>query len=489
MTSIRSALAFSLIERYALLVLGLCSYVLIARMLTPEEIGIYSVTAALVGVAQVIREFGISSYLIQVEKPHQRELDTALGLALAAGVAMFGVGVLASPWAAAFYRDPRIATILIIISLNFLILPFCSIGQSLLRREMRFRPLMILNMRAGVVGFVVTIGLALEGFGPASLAWGSVATNLVTAGGAWLALSGLNRPRGLAFSEWRPIVRYGRQSTVAAIFTTAASDINDLGVGRILGFAPVAMLSRAMGLINLFQRDLMGAVRNVAYPAYAAAHREGRSLEPMFVYSAGAVCALAWPFYGFLALFPLESLRLLAGPQWDAAAPLVIMFAVAGSFGSTCVLVSTLIMAVGRVDIASRADIIVHAIRLVLVLSATVLLRDLTAVALSFMVSYILAAPIFFWFKQQCVASDWLHLRSHCLRSLAVTGVTLILPTVVALFRGFEQGRVLSLPAYCILGLVCLPIWFFAVHLCRHPLADEAIYQRILDKALLRRVK
>lgn len=46
MTSIRRSLAFSLIERYALIGLGLVSYVLIARVLTPEEIGIYSVTAA-----------------------------------------------------------------------------------------------------------------------------------------------------------------------------------------------------------------------------------------------------------------------------------------------------------------------------------------------------------------------------------------------------------------------------------------------------------
>lgn len=479
MTSIRHALAFSLIERYAVIALGLVSYVLIARLLTPEEIGIFSVTAALVGVAQVIREFGIGSYLIQAEKLHQHELDTALGLALAAGAAMFGIGVLAAPWAAAFYRDPRIASILIIISLNFLILPFCSIGQSLLRREMRFKPLMFSNIWAGLAGFVVTMGLALASCGPGSLAWGAVATNLVTAAGSWLALSGSTRPRRLAFGAWRPIVFYGRQSTVAAIFTTGASDINDLAVGRILGLAPVAMLSRAMGLMNLLQRDILGAFRNVAYPAFSRRHREGKPLEADFLKSTAAVTALSWPYYGFIALYPLESLRLLAGPQWDAAVPLVLAFAAAGACISICTLVPTLILAVGRVDLNSQADIAVSCLRVTFVLGSVLLFKSLLAVALAYLIGFAIAPFIFFFFKQKCVPTDWPALRTMAGRSLLVSGVTLSIPAIASLSAGWGRTQPMNTLLFAAVGLATLTTWLMALRWCNHPLADDPIYKRI----------
>ena len=485
MTSIRHALAFSMIERYAVIALGLVSYVLIARLLTPEEIGIYSVTAALVGVAQVIREFGIGSYLIQAEKLHQSELDTALGLALAAGATMFGIGVLAAPWAAAFYRDPRIASILMIVSLNFLILPFCSIGQSLLRREMRFKPLMFSNMWAGLAGFVVTIGLALASFGPASLAWGAVATNLVTAVGSWLALSGSTRPRRLAFGEWRPIASYGRQTTVAAVVTSAASDMNDLAVGRILGFAPVAILNRAMGMMHLFHRDLLGPARSVAFPAFAAANRDGRPLEPMFVYMFACVTAAGWVFHGFLILFPLETLRLLAGPQWDAAAQYVIFFAAAGIPICLAPLTQTVILATGRVDLASRADIITSLLRVALVMTTAILSRDLVAVALAYCASLVLSVPIFLLFKHRAIRNDWTNLAVQAARSLAVTIGTLLAPTLISVGAGLSRSQPLSMPLFLSVIALTAVTWLLMLRICKHPLASDPLYIRLLSRLRL----
>lgn len=486
MTSVKRALAFSFIERYAVIALGLASYVLVARVLTPEEIGIYSVTAALVGVAQVLREFGIGNYLIQAPELDQRRLDTALSLAVVGGCLMFGLCLLSAPWAAQFYKDPRIASILAIIAINFLVLPFCSVGQALLRREMRFRPLMFSNLWAAAVGFATTIGLAVYGCGPASLAWGTVATNLVTALGAWLALRQAACPRGMAFGDWREILHFGRQSTVAGVFTTAASDINDLGVGRVLGFAPVAILSRAMGLMNLFQRDLMSAARNVALPAFSNVHREGKPLEPLFLKSTAAVTALSWPYYGFLALYPLESLRLLAGPQWDAAVPLVLVFAVAGACVSISTLVPTLILAVGRVDLASRADIFVSILRVVCVLGAALIYRDLMAVALGFLLALALSPGLFFFFKHQCVPVDWRSLGQHASRSLAVSAVTLLVPAIASFTAGWSRTEPMPMAWFAAVCLATVFIWLLALRWCRHSLASDPTYTRLASKLGLR---
>jgi hypothetical protein len=154
MSIVRRALLLSVMERYGLIALGLISYVLVARLLTPYEIGIYSVTAALVGVVHVIRDFGVASYLIQEQDLTRERRDTALGLSLLTGSVLFVAVFAVAPLVASLYGDTRMASILRVVSLNLLLLPFCGIALSLLRREMRFGQLLWINILAAVVGFV-----------------------------------------------------------------------------------------------------------------------------------------------------------------------------------------------------------------------------------------------------------------------------------------------------------------------------------------------
>jgi O-antigen/teichoic acid export membrane protein len=482
MSIVRRALLLSVIERYALIALGLVSYVLVARLLTPYEIGIYSVTAALVGVVHVIRDFGVASYLIQEQDLTRERRDTALGISLLTGSVLFVLVFSAAPVAASVYGDTRMASILRVVSLNLLLLPFCGIALSLLRREMRFGQLLWINILAGVLGFVVTIGLATAGVGPESLAWGIVACNAVTAVGAWWAVPVSERPRRPRLVEWAHLLRFGRPNTLAGVAVVASMDINDLVVGKVLGFAPVAILSRAMGLMQLFHRDLMGAVRNVAYPAFAAAHRQGDPLEASYVRSYGLVLGLAWPFYGFLALYPLETLRLLAGPQWDAAVPFVAVFAAAGAVIAMATLTQTLVMAVGRVDLASKADLIVALIRMALAVLAAVVLRDLMAVAVALLLAYVVAVPVFYAYKQRCLPSDWAGLALQSAKSLAVSVLCLAVPAAVSFYLGWHRSEPMPLIQFLGICLLTLLAWVVAVRLCRHSIAREPFYEKALAR-------
>ncbi len=310
MKAVRRALAFSFLEKYAQIAITLVSFFIIARLLTPKEVGVYSVSAALIGMAQVIREFGVGNYLIQKKDLTDQHVATAFGFTLLLGFGTFLIFQFAAPLAGTFYTDEQLVTVVRIVALNLLLLPVCSISLALLRREMLFGRLMAVNTTAVVFGAATSMLLAWADFGPLSLAWGSVASNLTTGLGAWLARND-RKLIAPSLREWREIVSFGGQSTIAAVVTSVAMDINDLVVGKVLGLAPVAVLSRAQGLMNLMHRDLMGAVRNVAYPAFAQMRRNGENIEPKFIATITSITAFAWPFYGFIAMYPLEILRIM----------------------------------------------------------------------------------------------------------------------------------------------------------------------------------
>jgi O-antigen/teichoic acid export membrane protein len=485
MSSVRRALGFSVLERLVLIALNLLSYILLARLLTPEEIGLYSVAAALVGILQVLREFGIGSYLIQANDLRQEQLNSALGLAMALALLAFSVTWVASPLAARFYGAEGMTTVLRVVALNFLLLPFCSIGQGLLRRSMKFKQLMHINLTAGLLGVGLTMALAYGGVGPSSLAWGSVATNLIVAAGCWISLGKHHRPQRASLRGWESLMNFGRQTVMAGVLTTVAVDINDLVIGRVLGLAPVALLSRAMGLMNLWQRDLMLAVRNVAQPAFAQARRDGQALEPLYIRGFAAVLVMSLPYYGLVGMFPLESLRLLAGPQWDAAVPLVRVFAVAGALLSFSTLVPTLLLACGRVDLASQLDIRFALLRMFAMVTSALVFKSLMAVALALALVFAISPVLFLHYKRACVPADRAAMLSATWRSTVVTALAMMLPLAVTLAHGMGRTEPVDFWRFFLVALSVPPVWLAALRWCGHPLAQEPLLVRMYS-ALLR---
>lgn len=473
MATVRRSLGFAFLERYLLIALQLLSFTLLARLLTPQQIGVYSVSMALVSMAQVVRDFGLANYLIQRPALEAADVGSALGTSLLLGGVLFvGINV-AAPWIGDFYGDPGLAHIVRIISLNFLILPFNSISLALLRRDLRFDLLMRINVAAAVIGTSTTLSLAWAGVGAPSLAWGDVAGSLTTA--VALCFAGA-RGRLVApqLQRWREILRFGGPVTVANVVTSVSMDVNDLAVGKLLGFAPVAIASRAQGLMNLFHRDIMGTVRSVAYPAFAKAHREDGQLEQRFVQSLSAVSAVAWPFYGFVGLFALEVLRLMFGPQWDAAAPLVPIYCAAGAVSVLNSLIPTLMLAAGHSKLVALADLIIQPVKAALLVAVVWHWRALEPLALGVLAMAIVAVPYFYAFKQRCLPSDFRAIGRELARNAALAALSL-LPAIVVVTGWRTTGEPMALPLWLgCAGLTGL-FWLAGLWLLSHPLQAEIL--------------
>ncbi len=473
MGDVRRSLGFAFLERYLLIGLQLLSFTMLARLLTPPQIGLYSVSMALISMAQVVRDFGLANYLIQHKELGREDIGSAMGVSLLLGGSLF-VGInAAAPWIAQFYGEAALVGIVRIISVNFLILPFNSVSIALLRRDMRFDRLMRVNVAAAIVGTFTTLGLAWSGAGSASLAWGEIASSLTIATGVSLcgAWGRLAQPQ---LRRWREILHFGGPVTAANVVTSVSMDINDLAVGKMLNFTQVAIASRAQGLMNLFHRDIMNTVRSVAYPAYAKAHREGNVLEQRYVQSVGACSAVAWPFYGFVALFSLEVLRLMFGPQWDASAPLVPIYCLAGAVSVLNSLIPTVMLAAGHAKRVALADLTIQPVKALLLIGVLWQWRALQPLALGFLAMAVIAVPYFYVFKQRCLPTDFNALGRELTRN-AMLALICLLPSAIIAAWLRPAGQALPLPAWLgCAALTCL-LWLAGLRLLGHPLYLEIV--------------
>ena len=362
-------LAFGFAEKYLQAALALVSSIVLARILSPAELGVYSIAAVLTGLAQVFRDLGTGQLLVarrDLSLQEQRAL-LSISIGMGWGLALMMVG-LAKPLAA-FYRQAQLAEVLWILALNFLLVPFSSQVTGMLRREMRAGALLRITASYSLTQFAATIALAAYGLGPCALAWGSFAA---TSMGLMAAI--IQRPACMA---WRPglrgvaaLVRPGGLAVTASAIDEVGVVAPDLVAGKLLGAAEVALLGKAQSVLSLFNQAVTSAVSPVIFPLFARQAREGG--DPLRAYMTAAACmtALSWPFFLFAGLFAAPLVSLLYGQQWQASVPLIRIMCGAAALYSMFNMGRYLLLATGHIAEQARIDAIAVFGRLAMLIPA-----------------------------------------------------------------------------------------------------------------------
>ena len=108
--------AWTILMRLSIRSIGLVSTVILARLLVPEDFGLIALATLVLGLLEVVAEFGFNLALIQNQTAGRDHYDTAWTLSVLRGVAVaLALLALAQP-AAAFFGEPRLATVLYVLA-------------------------------------------------------------------------------------------------------------------------------------------------------------------------------------------------------------------------------------------------------------------------------------------------------------------------------------------------------------------------------------
>lgn len=469
MSATRSALLFSFTEKYALMLIGLGGSMVLARLLTPREVGVYSVAAVLVGLLHVLRDFGIGQYLVQ-----ERALDTArlravlaASLLLAWPLAALIAG--ASGVAARFYGEPRLLPVLQLMALNFALLPFSALALPMLRRALRFGAICAINLSYGLAHLAVGVLLAWQGFGFMSLAWAALAGNL-----AALLASLCLRPPGM---PWRPactglraVLGFGLYATGGNLVDEAGTAAPDLIIGKSLGMDAVGIFGKAGGVLAVFHQAIGSAVAPVVYALYAERARSDGDVGDAYLRTVGYMTAFAWPFYAFVALMAAPIVRLLYGDQWDATVPLIRIMCCSSALYSMSSMARYLFLATGHVKTQARIDTLAVPPRVAALLLAAP--HGLTALAWAVVFGSVARAWLTLYHLRRCQRIALADIARHA-RASVLLAALVALPPGVMLAAGTPDLARLALAA-----LLSLLLWLAGIALLRHALFDELLLAR-----------
>lgn len=467
--SVRRALAFSFLDRYAGLVLGIASSIVIARLLTPAEIGAFSVTMVLMSLAQTFRDLGAGQYLVQEKELTPPRIRAVWTVLLGLGVLLCVFSVLIAKPVAAFYNDPRIEFILYVLAANYLINPIAGITYAWLMREMRYDAVALMRFSAALAGSATSVYLAWLGWGPISLAWGALASTCANAGVGLML-----RPRGFpwlpGFGEVRRVMGFGYRVTLSGSVDSLAAAMPELALGRLQDLTAVGLFSRANGLVQLFARGVSDAVNSVALSMFAKSSREGHDIAPEFIRANAYMTAMAWSFGVFLVFMAYPLVRVLYGTQWEDAVLPARVLGVALMLAAPGALCYHALLAVGQTQLLVRAAVSSGLLTCGCAVAGAAFGLLATVVALS--VASAAGALIWLSAVHAAVRFDGAHLLRAMRASATVAASTAMVPaTLVAIWGWQPQGGLVALLVAG--GLGGAGGFVAGIVLAKHPLADE----------------
>tara|TARA_R110001583_G_scaffold154316_1_gene305998 strand:- start:28807 stop:30228 length:1422 start_codon:yes stop_codon:yes gene_type:complete len=321
----RKSLAWSFGQETVTFVLQFIGSIIMARLLTPAEFGVFALAMAASYLLSSFRNFGIGSYLIREKELTADKIATAFTLWICLSWSLGLMVLLARGPIAAAYGEPGIADVLLVLSGSFFITPLGQPTNSLLMREMRFDLLHHINLLSTLCGLGTSIGLAMHGHSYMSMAWGLLVDTLVRA----LALLWIKRRQvslRLSLAHWREVMQFGGYLTAASFL----GELNQHGikfiVGALINPTAVALLERAVQIPNLVRQTIFRPLGPVLFPKFAEDIRQGRSIGPAVEKVVAFTSVLVIPTFLVIALCAESIVVLLFGDNWRVAGELLPWF-------------------------------------------------------------------------------------------------------------------------------------------------------------------
>lgn len=450
----------------------------LARLLRPDEIGVFSMTVVFVNIAHIFRDFGIAAYIQREPELTPDKMRSAIGVMFTTSWTIAALLYLASGWIGVWFQAPAMQPVMRVLALGFVLIPFGSITQSLLIRDLR-ADRQALIVAVGTLSYCIScVTLALLGFGTMSLAW----ANLINILACVLVCIPL-RPPGMpwlpSLRQWRPIVHFGLGALAASCAGAVNNSVPDLLLGKLGSPRQVGLLSRANSTVSIFHYVAGSTVTYGAVSYLSKSHHRGESLVPTLSHAAMLLTGIGWPACALTAVFGSDLVLALYGPHWLECVPAVLPLALAGALSMLFEFTPAGLIAIGRPYLGAVPVLVTLAARV----GAGIMLYDgsLVSFAWAICLATLAAVPVLALQQRRYFSYP----LTVFVRSLAPS----LFVTAVCLAGGLVLHRFApaSLPALARLLVLAGPLallWYLALWCSNHPLLGEV--QRLSRAACMR---
>jgi lipopolysaccharide exporter len=295
--------------------LGLLRTFILARLLSPDDFGLFGLALLTLSLVDNFSVTGISNALIQKKESIQDYLDTAWTIQLLRALLLFAILFLCAQSVALFFERPEVAVIIRAISFVALFIGIENIGTIYFQKEIRFEKIFLLRLCSISASLTISIIAALILKNVWALVYGSLAGSLIK-----LLLSYIvhpYRPRlKFDFDKSKELFRFGKWFFGSSILVFLITEGDDAVVGKMLGATALGFYQMAYLISNSPATEISNFVASLTFPVYSKLQDNFDKLKEAYMRVFQMVTLFVFPIAGLIFIMAPDFTHLFLGEKW-----------------------------------------------------------------------------------------------------------------------------------------------------------------------------
>ena len=330
--------------------LGLAFGIILGRLLDPSDYGMTAMLAVFSVIANELQSSGFKTGLINLKSPAHDDYNAVFWFNILAGAAIYVVLWFCAPLIADYYHQPKLIPLSRYVFLGFVFSSFGMAQSAYLTKQMQIKQIAQCGMTATLTSSIVSVILAVMGFG-----YWALATQ-------YLLYIAMNTLLLWFFSPWRPTMKvtfepirrlfpFSFKIMLSAIFTQVNNNIMNLLLGRYYGETNTGHYNQAYQWSSkcflLVGNMLKQVDQTVLVGLGDERERQLAVLRKMMRFTA----FISFPLLFGLGMVSHEFIVLAIGEKWAFAASLLPLLCLCGAFLPLSTLLTDSVISQHRSDI------------------------------------------------------------------------------------------------------------------------------------------
>lgn len=343
----KSSLYWNVFLRIPYEIFRFATSIIIARILEPKDFGIVSIATMTIYYSNTITNFGFNQALVQRKDITEKHINTVFTFDLGVSICLALLFYILAPAIASFFNSLESQSVIRVLSLIFVITTLHDIPYTLLRRNIHFKVISIIDSAKEVSMSIITLGLALLGFKYWAIVIGQLVPLAITT--CYLIyISGWKPKISYNQASFKELFDFGIWSFISSQAYFFSSRIDRIVIGKALNPSILGVYEKARGLYQMPIDSLSSNINAVLYSSLSRTQDNNQEIKNLLRKGFVLLSVINLPlFFGLIAVAQHFVLVLL-GQKWsEMILPLQIL-CIGGFFASLNGLIGNYIVSTGN---------------------------------------------------------------------------------------------------------------------------------------------
>lgn len=341
----------------------------LARLITPEEMGIVGLTAIFFAIAGQLASAGFGAALVRKIDRTEADCSTMfwfnMGMSFLMGLILF----LLAPWFASFYNQPELLWLTRVSAIMMFVNSSASVHWTLYQCRRDFKTPAIVGCTTTIAGMPLCLTLAWMDWGVWALMWQGVFTSLLSLLTVWF-ISPWKPGFIFCIQSFKELFGFGSKYALANMLHVLYANTRTFIIGKFYSPAMLGLYNRGEHIASLVPTTLAGILGSVTYPILATLQNDNEHLYRAYRKYIKITTLVVAFFSVLLICLARPAVHLLYGENWVPCVIFLQIVAIAYSVDHVTTINLNLLMVKGRSDLVLRLEIIKKSISLTMILGA-----------------------------------------------------------------------------------------------------------------------